>query len=237
MARFKLDTNRFNYPKMESHTAETGSRVYYTPAGEAPSVTTILSTLPHPELDAWRERVGEEEADRISKEATTIGTYMHDRLEFFVRGEKYIEPEGYNEELMSISKKMFQVVKLFGLFGLDKVWGIEEALHYEDLYAGRTDLVGIYKGKPSIIDYKTSKFFKATEYLENYKLQLAAYTIAHEWMFPEVEFTQGVLLIGTRPNPEYRKTAEVQVIIIPEEELDVYKIKWTEVLDGFYKNA
>src|SRR5262249_54860394 len=104
------------------------------------------------------------------------------------------------------------------------------ALHYEDLYAGRTDLVGKYKGLASIIDYKTSVFRKKTEYLESYKLQVAAYAVAHEWMFPEQQFEQAVILIGIRPSPEYKKAATVQRVIMDAAELQTYRERWTEVL-------
>lgn len=237
MARFKMNTDRFAYPDIRSHTAPDGQRVYYTDAGDATSVTTILSSLPHPELDAWKERVGEEEAERVSKEATTIGNYMHDQLEAHVKGEKYQIPKDVQPDLMKMAKQMFNYVKLFGLKKLDEVWGVEVALHYEDLYAGRTDLVGVYDGKPSIIDYKTSKFLKKDEFIYNYKLQLAAYSIAHEWMFPEVEFEQGVLLIGMRPNEKYNKPAQVQTVIIDQDELDEFRVRWCDVLTDFHSAA
>ncbi len=229
-ARFKY-SDAVPYPEMESHTADNGSRVYFTPAGRAPSVTTILSTLPHPGLDEWRERVGEEEAERVSKEATDIGSAMHDMLEAYVRGVEF-EPKGIPEE--KIAAKMFRAVRMLGLRQLSEVWGIEVPLYYESLYAGRTDLVGVYKDKPSIIDYKTAKYFKKGEWIEEYKLQTAAYAIAHDWMFPEFRMEQAVLLLGTRPNPEYHVPPKCQIVTIGTEELETWKDKWVDVLDGYY---
>jgi ATP-dependent exoDNAse (exonuclease V) beta subunit len=233
MSRFKY-VNDIIYPEMESVTAASGSRVYTTPYGPAPSVTTILSTLPHPGLDEWRERVGEEEANRVSKEATDIGSAMHDMLEAYVRKEEF-QPKGIPEE--AIANKMFRAVRMLGLRALDEVWGIEVPLYYEDLYAGRTDLVGVFNGKPSIIDYKTAKYFKKDEWIQDYFLQTAAYAIAHDWMFPDYEIEQAVLIIGTRPNPEYNVPPKCQIVTVETADLEINKDKWVDVLDGYYQNA
>ncbi len=229
--RFKYRTDLV-YPEMESETLPNGKRTYQTPEGPATSVTTILATLPHPELDAWRERVGEVEAFIVSKEATDMGTCMHDRLEAYVKDEEYVDT-GIPEEVFA--KQMFQIVRTIGLSRLNEIWGIEEALYCHSLYAGRTDLIGVYNRIPSIIDYKTSKFFKKAEYIEAYKLQIAAYCIAHDEMFGDLGIRQGVLLIGTRPNPEYKIPANLQRIIIPEAEMHEYKIKWMDIVENFHK--
>ncbi len=219
---------------MESETLHNGKRTYFTPDGPATSVTTILSTLPHPELDRWRERVGESEAFRVSKEATDIGSRMHDRLEHYVKDEEYIDT-GIPEE--AFAKRMFQLVKTTGLSRVSEIWGVEVALYCHNLYAGRTDLVGVYNGIPSIIDYKTSKFFKSSKYLDQYRLQLCAYAIAHDEMFGDMGIKQGVLLIGTRPNPEYNIPAKLQRVIIPEREMEEYKVKWMDIVENFHKEA
>jgi len=231
--RFKYRTDLI-YPEMESETLPNGKRTYYTPDGPATSVTTILSSLPHPELDAWKERVGEGEAFRISKEATDIGNCMHNRLEAYVKDEEYVDT-GIPEE--AFAKRMFQMVKTTGLARVNEIWGVEEALYCHSLYAGRTDLIGVYNKIPSIIDYKTSKYFKKDTYIENYKLQTAAYNIAHDEMFGDLGIRQGVLLIGTRPNPEYNVPAKLQRVIIPEDEMQEYKLKWMDIVEEFHKEA
>jgi len=142
------------------------------------------------------------------------------------------EATGIPEEI--IAAKLFKTVSLMGLRALQEVWGIEVALHYDNLFAGRTDLVGVYAGRPSIIDYKSSKYFKKSEWLEDYKLQVAAYSIAHDDMFPSEKIEQAVLLIGTRPNPEYKLPPNYQRVVIPHDELESYKDRWIEVLDGYY---
>lgn len=224
----------FKYDELESHTADSGERQYFTPHGPAPSVTTILSTLPHPELDAWRERVGDEEANRISKEATDIGSAMHNMLESHVLNEEY-EELGIPEE--KIAKKMFQVVKLMGLKALNEIWGVEVPLFCGNLYAGRTDLVGVYRNKPSIIDYKTSVFYKKTRFIEDYKCQLSAYSLAHKLMFPDYDLEQGVLLIGLRPNPDYKIPPKVQIEIFNKDEMREYQMKWINILIDFHEST
>ena len=129
---------------------------------------------------------------------------------------------------------MFKAVRLLGLRRLTEVWGIEVPLHYEDLYAGRTDLVGVYNGKPSIIDYKTAKYFKKDEWIHEYFLQTAAYAIAHDWMFPDHEITQAILLLGTRPNPDYGVPPKCQIVTINQEALEGYKDEWVAVLEEFH---
>jgi hypothetical protein len=228
--RFKY-SDAIDYIEMESRTAENGKREYYTPAGTAPSVTTILSSLPNPKLDEWRERVGEEEAARLSKEATDMGSAMHDMLECYVRGVPF-EPKGIPEEI--VAEKMFRAVRMFGLRKLSEVWGVEVPLYYENLYAGRTDLVGVYDNQLSIIDYKTAKYFKRDDWIHEYFLQVSAYSIAHDWMFPDFKITQAVLLLGTRPNPEYHVPPKCQIVIVDAVKLEQYKDEWVEVLEEFH---
>lgn len=227
---YSLNLSRFEYPDLSSVTAPDGKRQYMTPDGPAPSVTTILGSLPNPELDAWRERVGHEEADRISKEATTIGSYMHDMLEQHMLQRPY---ENTRQDLEQIALKMFQPVRLVGLKDLNEVWGVEVAVHVSNIYAGRSDLLGVYRKKPSVIDYKTSIYQKKPKYLEKYKLQTAAYAIGNEHLTGQA-LDQGVLLIGIRPNLERNVPPSCQIVIMDKAEMDHYKTKWVEVLEGFY---
>lgn len=226
--KFKYNP-KFTYPVLDAVTSETGYRVYETPDGPAPSVTTILSTLPNPGLDAWKKKVGEEEAKRISTEATTIGSFMHDALENYVKGIPEKEPEN---DLHAIGKKMTAPIKRYGLRDLDEVWGVEEPLHCHNLYAGRTDLIGVYKGVPSIIDYKTSKRLKTHDYIHHYKLQTAAYSIAHAEMFGVDLLKQAVILISIRPT-QYQP-ADLQKFIIGEEELMHFRDEWMGIVENFY---
>ncbi len=218
---------------MKSDTAVDGTRVYTTPYGAATSVTTILSLLPAPALDAWIERVGLVEAERIRDEAAVIGTCMHNRLEAFVKGVPY---EPIDSPLEQVAELLFMTVRSSSLKALTEVWGVEEALYLYAVVAGRTDIMGVYAGKRSIIDYKTGLRQKSEDVLEKYKLQIALYKICHDWMFQDhpgyQPIEQGVILVGIRPN-SYRG-ARVQKVIIPETELDLYCAKALDVLDDFH---
>ncbi len=221
------------YPELKADTnPDTGVRQYYTPLGPAFSVTTILGRLPKPGIDAWRARVGDVEADRIMNEAAQVGTYTHNRMEAYVRDEPY---EVQDDPLESQAEAMFRIIKLIGLSKVTKIWGIEVALYLEDLYAGRTDLVCEYKGKPTILDYKNSAYFKPEEYVEHYKLQIAMYANAHDWMFPHLPpMEQGVIMIGIRPNEKFKIPAKIQTFVMDNAELDEYRIKSIEVVENFH---
>ena len=79
------------------------------------------------------------------------------------------------------------------------------------------------------------RYTRKQEWIVDYKLQTAAYSIAHDWMFPEMPpIEQCVLLIGVRPNPEYRIPPKCQIVVIGKDELEEYKDKWVDVLDGYY---
>jgi len=232
VARYRMNLDRMKWSDISADTdPDTGMRVYHTPSGPALSVTTILGSLPNPELDAWRERVGPEEAARVSKEATTIGTYMHDILEAHLKGEEFPYD---GSELESIGKQMSNVVRRVGWRDLTEVWAIEIPLHFGKLYAGRSDLVGTYKRKPAIMDYKTSRYIKPVEQLEKYRLQLAAYGLAAEHMFGE-KFEIGVNFFAIRPNNQFSKPARSHVTTIDEKQMQMYKIKWAEILVDFYR--
>ena len=152
--------------------------MYATPGGgKVPSVTTILdATSDKTHLIAWRQRVGEEKAKQITKEAAGVGTSMHGFLENYTKGEEL--PNKTN--LVHVQgRKMAEVVIQDGLSKVDEVWGSEVHLYYPDLYAGTTDLVGVHNGVPAIMDFKQTNKPKKEEWVDNYKLQGAAYALAH----------------------------------------------------------
>jgi len=235
MARFKRKLDKFDWFEIEADTnPETGKRVYHTPDGPANSVTTILGSLPNPELDAWRERVGEEEANRISKEATDIGTLMHDSLEALLLEKEFIpNPDCNPDEHLPMAMTMAKAIRMYGWKRMNEVWAVEIPLHFGDLYAGRTDLIGMYAGIPAIMDYKTSKFVKAPEYLTKYRLQMAAYALAMEKMFG-FRFNYGINFFALRPSPQFGKPAASNIVEMDEEMMLEYKIQWIEILIEYY---
>ena len=224
---------KFNYPKFEAITFPTGGRVYTTPQGDrVPSVTTILGKmLPKDGILKWREDVGEEEADRIFYEAGRIGTTMHDMLEGYVSnyrsGRPDIPPQSEEDKE---AKYLADNIRRYALLDLTEVWGIEEALYYDKIYAGRTDLIGVYKRKSAIIDYKNARRLKEPEWIEGYKLQIAAYNMCHRYMFNE-DVETGIILIAIR---QPCKTP-IQQVILKKDELAHYEEKWVELVAQYYQ--
>ena len=223
---------RFDYPQFEATTFPSGGRVYHTPQGDTvPSVTTILGKMLSKEgLINWRNRIGDEEADRITQEACRIGSTMHETLEGYVsnylRGRPNIPPASEEDQ---VAYTLADNIRRFALLDLDQVWGIEEAVFCDWLYAGRTDLIGVYKGKSAIIDYKSSRMWKKPEWIEGYKLQIAAYNLCHQYMFGEGVET-GVILIAIRPpNKNF-----LQQIILKQDDLRHYEEKWMRLVEQYY---
>ena len=168
---------RFNYTEL-SKTAKNGKRHYETPDGRTvPSVTTVISaTKDMTHLHAWRKRVGVEKAQQITTESANIGTVMHRSLEKHVKGED--RTPGSNL-IQQKAHAMANVIIDNGLNDVSEVWGSEVSLYYPELYAGTTDLVGVYKGEPAIMDFKQARRLKKKEWVEDYYLQLVAYAEAH----------------------------------------------------------
>ena len=132
------------YPYSElSKVTKNKKRHYETPDGRAvPSVTTVLSaTKDMTHLHAWRKRVGAEKAQQITTESANIGTVMHKSLEKHVKGED--RTPGSNL-IQQKGHQMANVIIENGLNDVTEVWGSEVSLYYPELYAGTTDLVGVY---------------------------------------------------------------------------------------------
>ena len=139
---------------VKTETLKTG-RTYYTPDGAYPSITTILGkTADNTWLQRWIDRVGEEEAARVSKEATDRGTLVHDFAERYFNDEDITDLEHQTPDVRQMSQDLIVSVES----GIEDIWGQEQVLWSNKYrFAGRTDMVGIWKGKPTIIDFKTSK--------------------------------------------------------------------------------
>ena len=159
--------------RTENHT---GRRHYVTPEGELyPSITTILGELSKAAIQAWRERVGEEEANKISTKASRRGTSLHSLCESYIKNEdEYLDGQTPNVI------ELFKTIEPF-LERVDNVHGVELAL-YSDHFgiAGRTDLIAEFDGMLSVIDYKTSNKTKKKEWCESYFAQGAFYGVAYE---------------------------------------------------------
>ena len=186
---------KYNYADLKRQDGAT--RLYLTPEGESlPSVTSILGkTKDKSFLKQWRARVGEKEAEKIIANSAQIGTALHLYIEHYVNEHAY-------KDLTDIgiqAGKMAQVIIDHdqGLKKVSEVWGSEVHLYYPDKYAGTTDMIGVYDGRPTIIDFKQTNRPKKREWVQDYLMQLAAYAMAHNKLF-DTEIDQGVVLMCSR---------------------------------------
>ena len=164
------------YYDLEAVTTDKG-RHYEDPDGNKyPSITTVLSILSEEAIQAWRARVGEEEANRISTQASTRGTKIHNIIEkYFANDPEYLKDE------MPHNIQTFKDVQGILDLSVTKVYKQEAPLYSKHLgVAGRVDLVGQWMGVDSIIDWKTSRKFKKKEWISSYFMQCAAYAIMWE---------------------------------------------------------
>tara|TARA_B100000497_G_C7552943_1_gene334012 strand:+ start:109 stop:783 length:675 start_codon:yes stop_codon:yes gene_type:complete len=173
---------KYNYlTDVETETLKSG-RTYFTPDGAYPSITTILGkTADNTWLQKWIERVGEEEAARVSKEATDRGTLVHEFAERHFNGESITDE--LKVQTLDVRQMSHDLIKMTES-GVEEVWGQEQVLWSNKYkYAGRTDMVGIWKGKPTIIDFKTSKKKKYVKQITDYFIQCCAYAVAHNELY------------------------------------------------------
>jgi len=194
-----------------------------------PSVTTILAATASDEkresLAKWKLKVGDSKADEIKNQAAKRGTAMHTYLEHHINGGGLLDLSSEGREAESMAKTIIDK----GLPDLHEIWGSEVVLHYPGLYAGATDLCGIYQGRDSIVDFKQSNKPKKDEWIEDYKLQLAAYATAHDYVH-RTNIEQGVILMVTPDN-------FFQRFIINGSQFREYKWKWLERVDKYYQNT
>ena len=153
---------------------ENGSRKYVTPNGDAyPSVTTILSAYNKKAIQEWRERVGEESANKISTQASTRGTRLHSLCESYLLNE--LSPLKLNS-VMPDAKELFVKIKPKLDDNIGKIYSLEQALYSDKLrIAGRVDCIAEWNGELSVIDFKTASKEKNEDWIQNYFMQCSAY--------------------------------------------------------------
>ena len=177
--------------EMSTVTTDEG-RKYVTPDEiELPSITTVLSILSRDSIAKWRKRVGEEEANRISKQASSRGTSVHTICE------KYLDNDpDYLKGVMPNNIETFQSMRAIMDDAIGTVYAQEAPLYSTHLgVAGRVDCVAEFNGQTSIIDFKTSRKFKKREWCQSYFMQECAYAIIWEER-TGVPITQLVTLIA-----------------------------------------
>ena len=165
------DRNKLGDFELEANTID-GVRYYTLPSGKkAPSITSITSFYNRQTFINWRKKIGEEEANKITKVATDRGTKFHDLVE------KYLS----NEDVSSLkgvlpSTKARWIAARESLNKIDNIHALEKPLYSEYFgIAGRVDCIAEYEGELAVIDFKTSKKIKPEKWLQNYFVQETAY--------------------------------------------------------------
>ena len=130
--------------------------------------------------------------ERIKNHSSRRGTAMHKYLEKYLLGEPYEDLTSIGQEAKPMAKKIMEV----GLAPLEEIWGNEVTLYYPDLYAGSTDLVGMYNGQETLIDFKQSNRAKQRDWIDDYFLQVSAYAMAHDYLY-NTRISQAIIMICT----------------------------------------
>ena len=228
MTRFTMKWNKkYNYPT-SSRATEGGIRRYLFGDEKLPSVTSIISYTKSIEekaaLENWKERVGYKEANKIKNEASSRGSSLHAYVENYLKNrinESFFES---NE----LYKNMANEIINKGITGrLDEIYGTEVTLFYPKKYAGTADLLGVYEGKIACIDLKQSNKPKKSDYIQDYFLQLGAYTLAHDVVYG-TKMETGIILLCT-------KDMLFQEFKIEGAELDMYQNLFLGRVNKFYE--
>jgi genome maintenance exonuclease 1 len=203
----------------------TGKRVYQTPDGERlPSVTTILgATKDMTALNEWRKRIGEDKAAQITREAAGVGTAMHANLERFIIGE---QRQPGNNPVHVQANKMADIIIENGLSRVSEVWALEQSLYFPGLYSGTTDGIGVFDGDPVVFDHKQTNKPKKEEWIDDYKIQLVAYILAHNEVYGS-DIRRGVVFMCSR-DLQYQ-----QFDLLPQD-FNKYQDIWLNKVQEYY---
>ena len=219
---------KYDYPSRSRASIE-GLRHYNVDGSteRLPSVTTVLGETQEQSkrdsLQRWRERVGVEEAKKITHAAATRGTSMHMYLEKYCLGEGYLDLT----DTGNVAKHMAECIVDRGIDNrLTEIYGNEATLYYPGLYAGSVDLVGQHDGDIAIIDFKQTNKPKQREWIGDYFLQMAAYGMAHDAVYGTT-IEKGVILMCS-------KDLYYQEFTIEGEEYRKAKHEFLRRLDQFY---
>ena len=216
---------KYDYPKLKRIQTKQGRQYTDGQGDPVPSVTTVLGdTGDKTALIAWRKRVGNAEATRISTESAGLGTKVHNALEKYILQEDY-EIKG-NNHISVMAKNMVNEMIDKGLGKVDELYGVEVGLIAQGLYAGTADGIGMHGGEECIIDFKTAKKIKKREWIEDYFMQGCAYALAHNEMFKS-NIKKVVILMVDREG----KFAE---FTIKDDEFTEYCNKWSDRLTDYY---
>jgi NTP pyrophosphatase (non-canonical NTP hydrolase) len=159
--------------ELESTTTEKG-RVYRVPGGELyPSITTVLSAYNKKAIMEWRQRVGEEKANEISRKASGRGTKLHNTVEKYLLNEM---SDIKIQTMMPDIKEMFFDMRKIIDENIGDIYGIEQPLYSHKLkLAGRCDCIAEWNNELAIVDWKTASRTKDKDHIQNYFMQATAY--------------------------------------------------------------
>ena len=168
--------NIHNFPNLKAKTTEKGRR-YFVEGNAYPSVTTVIGEKKKKSIMEWRRKVGEEEANAISKRATTRGNKCHKLAEDYLSNKPL---DKYRDDVLSLG--LFHQIRPY-IDKINNIHALEESLYSHTLkLAGRVDCIAEYDNELAIIDFKTSTKFKREEWVQDYFSQETAYAI----MFQEL---------------------------------------------------
>lgn len=232
--------DRYAYRAIARETVD-GRRLYATPDGNRlPSVTTILdATKPEEKrqaLQEWRNRVGHDRAQKITTEAAARGTRMHTYLEEYVKTGQ-LKPRGSNPFSWA-SHAMAETVIEHGLKNVNEFWGVEIPLYFPGIYAGTSDGAGLHHEQEAILDYKQTNRPKREEWIDDYKLQLAAYAEAHNELYG-TKIEKGVILMCVRPEVDEQghvvKPPQYQEFTIQGNDFRHWRDQWWRRLEQYFE--
>ena len=217
----KSDKYRYVSGQMYEHH---GSRIYDFGGQRLPSVTTILGlTKDQSFLKDWQQKVGHEKAESIKNHSSKRGTSMHKFLESHITGVGYDDLSPIGTEAKPMAEKIIEI----GLTPVEEYYGSEVTLYYPGLYAGSTDLVCLHNSMETVVDFKQANRPKKKEWIEDYYLQIAAYAMAHDYVYGS-SIRQGVIMVCT-PDLYY------QEFRITDHELRTWKHKFLKRLDMYHE--
>ena len=219
---------KFEYPP-STRSLVKGQRHYEIGVEKLPSVTTILSQTQPEEKKAklaeWQQKVGKDKADSIRDQAAERGTIMHRIIEGYLTGERHADLSDLGTQAGVMAKTIWdQDLR----DNMDEVWGTEVTVYYPGLYAGATDLVGVYNGAEIIGDFKQTNKPKRREWISDYFIQLAAYAMAHNYVY-RTSIQSGVILMCSKDNIFQR-------FYVNPEEFKKYTFEWLRRVDLYYRN-
>ena len=205
---------KFSYPTLRRNR----KGLYAYGGHKLPSVTTVLNATKDTSfLKTWIERVGVEQAEKIKNDSATVGNSLHKTCEFFLKNKMLHSPKN------SLESKGYEMgYKLINTFfkNINEVWGSEVSIYYPEIYAGTIDMVGVYDGEPTVIDFKQANKPKKEEWVDDYFHQLAAYAMAHDRLF-KTEITTGRVLMAVQDG-------SIQEFVLKGSDLENYKLKFLQ---------